>query len=439
MPLDFLPIDGISPEWFDQLFRKHTLRTTARGKDGVRPKQYAKNLEQEINLIIARLNAGNYKFTRYREILLSRGYDRLPRQISVPTVRDRLVLRATLEHLKHAFQALLPSPPHRFVKDVRDEIAKSRDNSSFIRMDIRDFFPSIQHDRLMVAVNASALDPRFKTVIETALKTPTGGSLTIPTVGVPQGLTISNLLAAIYLKEFDDEMQSEGFYRRYVDDILMIATSEKANERYVSATNSLSKIGLKTHPLGKVGKTEIKRLADGVEYLGYTLSSESVSVRESSLAKMFTNLAKVLTSIKRGHDLERHFYRLNLKITGCLVDNTRRGWLMFFSQTENISQLAFLDAWLKRELADIPPKNQRAMKSFKRAYYEVRYSLGKTTYIPNYDEYDIVQKAEVVRILSKRSEAQIATMDVELIDAEFHRLIGKEISELERDLMKAFS
>lgn len=439
MSFDFLPVDGISREWLDQLFRKYTLRTTARGKDGIRPKQYEKTLDQEIDLIIARLNSGEYKFTRYREILLSRGHDRLPRQISVPTVRDRLVLRATLEHLKHSFQALLPSPPHRFVKEVREEISKSRANSSFIRMDIRDFFPTIQHARLIAAIKASTLDPRFKVVIEAALKTPTGNSEKIPTIGVPQGLTISNLLAAIYLQDFDGQMHSEGFYRRYVDDILMISTSEKANERYSSASNSLNSIGLKTHPLGKIGKTEIKRLTDGVEYLGYTLSSDKVSVRESSLAKMFTNLAKVLTSIKRGRDLERHFYRLNLKITGCLIDNTRRGWLMFFSQTENISQLAFLDAWLQRELAQLPTKHQLSVKSFKRAYYEVRYSLGKTNYIPNYDEYDIGQKAEVVRILSRRSEAQVEAMDVELIDVEFHRLVGKEVSELERDLMKAFS
>lgn len=439
MALDFLPVDGISKEWLEQLFRKHTLRTTARGKDGIRPKQFAKSLDQEIDLIMRRLEAGTYKFTKYREILLSRGHDRYPRRISVPTVRDRLVLRATLEHLKHAFETLLPSPPHRFVKDVLKEVENCRENSSFIRMDIRDFFPTIRHETLLRSIDGSTIDPRFKNVIRVALTTPTGDSITIPEVGIPQGLTISNLLASIYLNDFDLRMQKEGFYRRYVDDILMIGPSEAANARYVSATNQLKAIGLETHPLGRVGKTEIKRLTEGVEYLGYNLSDETVSVRDSSLAKMFTNLAKVITSLKRGRDLERHYYRLNLKISGCLIDNTRRGWLMFFSQTRNISQLAFLDAWLDKQLKDIPEKDRKPIKSFKRAYYEVRYSLEKTRYIPNFDEYDIAKKSQVVRILSRKTSVQVETMDIETIEAEFHRLVGKEVSELERDLMKAFS
>ena len=112
---------------------------------------------------------------------------------------------------------------------------------------------------------------------------------------------------------------------------------------------------------------------------------------------------------------------------------------MFFGQTQNVSQLAFLDAWLEKQLMMMPQNKRRAVKSFKRAYYEVRYSLKTTHYIPDFDKYDIAEKSEVVRILSRRSTVQIEAMDVEIIETEFHRLVGKEVSELERDLMKAFS
>lgn len=111
---------------------------------------------------------------------------------------------------------------------------------------------------------------------------------------------------------------------------------------------------------------------------------------------------------------------------------------MFFSQTENVSQISYLDAWLKLQLknVNIPVEG---VKSFKRSYYEIRYSIKTTRYIPNFDEYDIDQKREVINILSRRAPSEIAAMNFEAVEIEFNRLIGREVAELERDLVDAFS
>lgn len=111
---------------------------------------------------------------------------------------------------------------------------------------------------------------------------------------------------------------------------------------------------------------------------------------------------------------------------------------MFFSQTDNISQLAYLDAWLKSELKRLGI-DENAVKTFKKSYYEIRFNLEESALIPNFDKFDIEQKKNVIVILSRRSREEVDVMDITLIEREFDRLIGREVSELERDLVDAFS
>lgn len=437
--LDFVPIDGFNPAWLEAVYHSYVARSRAVGKDGIRHQAFEKILQAECELIAAKVNDGSYRLTNYREKLIARGAKRPPRQISVPTIRDRLALRGALEYLKAHFPVAQPRPPHVFIKEIKGHLKVARQHSSFLRMDIKDFYPSLRHDLLQAALEQSPIPSSIISLITRAVATRTGAAdQPAPTIGVPQGLSVSNALAAIYMIEFDKIADDSLFYRRYVDDILVITESEKINSVYESLWTGLKSVGLASHPMGTLGKTETSILGDGVQYLGYEITPTQISVRQSSLAKMFSNLAKVLTCFRYKREPERHLFRLNLKITGCIINNSRRGWLMFFSQTDNVAQLAYLDSWLRSELRGLGV-DENAVKTFKKAYYEIRFNLQESTFIPNFDKYDIEQKKGVIAILSKRSREEIDVMDVTLIELEFNRLIGREVSELERDLVDAFS
>src|SRR5690606_2339863 len=131
-----------------------------------------------------------------------------------------------------------------------------------------------------------------------------------PIKGVPQGLSISNALSAIYMIDFDQSIDDGIFYRRYVDDILVIDHSERIVSTYRRLSGGLHKIGLTSHPMGTSGKTEAKRLKEGVQYLGYEISPAKISIRSSSLAKMFSNLARVITCFKYKKNKNKHIFRL---------------------------------------------------------------------------------------------------------------------------------
>jgi hypothetical protein len=110
--------------------------------------------------------------------------------------------------------------------------------------------------------------------------------------------------------------------------------------------------------------------------------------------------------------------------------------MMFFSYTECISQLKYLDIHLTKQLARIsfPVDQHNAIKSFVKSYHEIRYNLDNTAYIPNYDEFNQGQMIEVISTMTGRRAEELAAWDIERITSEFGRIISHEVQDLERDV-----
>jgi hypothetical protein len=313
---------------------------------------------------------------------------------------------------------------------------------SFVRIDVRDFFPSIDHEHLIGQLQDHGAQAFLITLIEKALKTPTGAcsGTNDPIIrGVPQGLSISNILSSVYMHEIDRSQGSCHFFR-YVDDILVVCPSQHDTRSFKDIVQRLQALGLDAHPLGKAGKSEIRRVAEGVDYLGYHITRDLVSVRPSSYRKMFANLLRVLTDYKYRSKLEAFIFRLNLKITGCVVDGKRRGWLMFFAQTEDTSQLKYLDKFISRQLTrvgagDVAPH----IKRFVKAYHEIRFKGGISEYIPNFDAYDLDRKIALIAQLSGWSIDELRKQPLAVVDHEFESILNREIAELEQDVIGAIS
>ena len=70
--------------------------------------------------------------------------------------------------------------------------------------------------------------------------------------GVPQGLSISNILASIYLIELDKKYTDKKDYEyfRYVDDILILCNTSNVNDIFNDIKSDMKKLKLKIHELG---------------------------------------------------------------------------------------------------------------------------------------------------------------------------------------------
>ncbi len=398
---------------------------------------FEQRLSQNISVIERKISNGTYRFTAFKERLILKGAGKAPRQISIPTVRDRLVLRALCQIIHQSVPDSTGYAPHALVDEVAEQLRAQTNERSFIRIDVKDFFPSIRHDLLAVELERHGVDELTRNLCLGAVSTPIGADESRPTLGVPQGLSISGALACTFMLRFD-QRQRQRFdnYFRYVDDILIITRSDQAPETLASLRNALRRIGLKIHPINTAGKTEIRGTEEGIDYLGYHITRDLISVRASSFKRMFHNALKVITDYRYRRNTERLIFRLNLKISGCLVDGKRRGWMMFFSRTENINQLSHLDAFVRRQLrrVNFPEEEFGQIKTFVKSFHEICFNLAQTSYIPNFDDYDLAQKTEVVAVLSGRPIEEVSAFDAETIELQFSRLVGQEILDLEHDV-----
>lgn len=419
----------------EQLFWDKISLSKAVGRDGIRLAAFETKLSQEIDLIRRKVFASQYTFTRYKERLISKGAGKPPRLLSIPTFRDRLTLRALCEFLGEMYPEAAINKPHVYIKEIRDLVAGKSDDWVFIKVDIEDYYGTIDRKLLLRAIRRKIRIKDAIALISSAISAPTLKEAADS--GIPQGLSISNILASIYLHDVDELMGAEWNYFRYVDDILMIVPRDQADLAFKALLMLLKKKRLKAHPLGPGSKTRIVPLSEGVDYLGFEIKPTGLSIRESSFKKMFGTLNAVFTSAKYKKRNDHFVWRLNLKITGCRLDGKQYGWVSFFRQSENIRQFARLDYFVEQQLKRYGLRHlQPRIKTFVRAYHEIRYELETTRYIPNFDAYDL---SEMTQYLVSVQGKDISGWSDEKIEQEFMKIMKREAGKLEKDLFEFFS
>ncbi len=433
-----LPPEGhFTPAHLAELFKSKISRSQATGKDGTRIALFREKLGDETQIIARKVLSDTYQFTNFKERLILRGAYREPRQISIPTVRDRLTLRALCQVLHTYVRNSVGPSPHSLVREVVSAIREDNQQQSFVRIDVKNFFPTILHHRLQNELNHHGLDERMQQLCMNAIKTPTGDKSSPNERGVPQGLSISGALASTFMLRFDLHHKSRlPRFFRYVDDILIICPTSVAKRELKFVSSSLSRRGLKAHALETEGKTEIRLVSEGIDFLGYHISIGLVSIRQSSFQRMFKNLLKVITDYRYRREADRMIFRLNLKISGCQVDGKRLGWMMFFSQTENMKQLQFLDRFVKQQLNRVgfPADRISEVKTFIKSYHEIRFNFAESSYIPNFDVFTQDEMVAAITTLTGKASEEVMAWDIENIEAEFNRLISREIQGLEQDV-----
>ena len=124
-------------------------------------------------------------------------------------------------------------------------------------------------------------------------------------------------------------------------------------------------------------------------------------------------------------------WKLNLKITGFIINNHKYGWIFFFSQITDLSLLYHLDNLVEKFIKRYKLQNQIKAKRFVRSYHEIRQALHKTKYIPNIDMMTIENKKE---ILVQIYGVDIEKLDDESVERKFNKIIAKEIQDIEKDV-----
>lgn len=358
------------------------------GLDFVTNEQFQKELDENLAIIERKVKNGTYHFTRYKLILINKGPGKPPREIRIPTIRDRVVQGAMAEFARTVFGSQCEIPKG---KNIIREIIKERPNfTGYSKNDISMFFKSISHELLKEKLEKKFKDQGIVELFMRAVATESfSEEFNVPKfegyewdrVGVPEGLSFSGFVANMFLEDIDLKYKAipDIKYYRFVDDILILSSAENS-ERYSSMLRSdFAKLRLTIN--AEKASDSLKSMS--FDYLGYVFDGDKITIRPKSVEKIERRLAelikeeakrrKKLSQDKKDQpDLTELFSLLNLKqkpfaerlnnlITGFKVNKVHYSWVNYYSLINDYTLMGKLDALVKNLLtrygiSDVNPK-----------------------------------------------------------------------------------
>ena len=419
--------DHIKEHFYEKIASKASV-----GLDKITVDNFESNIDNNVEIIYRKAHNKTYNFTRYKQLLFLKGAKKPPRSVSVPTVRDKLTLSVLNELIVSVYRDDCKTRlPQLIINEIFSEVDHYE---MFIKLDIKSFYASINQGVLVRKIKQRIRKPEILHLIESAIQTE---SLFIPvkeikkkearTLGIPEGLPISNALANIYLFDLDEKYRSNTNikYWRFVDDILILLNKKDFSKIKKDITDDIENLKLSFNDKADEGK-----ITDGFEYLGYRISSDLISVRKSSILKIEQSIQELFGAVK-DDNLKYIEWKLNNKITGFILDTNKYGWLFFYSQITDLNLLFHLDDLVQKFIVRYKLTGKIKCKKFVRAYHEMRQALHETKYIPNFDYYSIEQKREIL-VAVYGEEAY--SWNEKIVNQRFNLIMSREIRDIERDI-----
>ncbi|MDJ0599514.1 MAG: reverse transcriptase domain-containing protein [Crocosphaera sp.] len=388
-------------------------RSKAKGIDRLNIDQFFNQSKQHIEHIQSKCLQGNYRFSPYLENLKSKGKNKNPRVISIPTVRDRIVLLVLKELLFKIFPECIPKKlSNTYIHEIKSLIPELElASTNIFRTDIRNFYPSIIREILFKKISKRITSEAIINLLTRAIENPT-----VPknyrkkdkknyyeSKGIPQGLSISNILASIYINDIDKKFRDIDNikYYRYVDDILIISPETKIDQYNHLLRKECKNIGFDLNE--DEDKTFQGKATDKFNYLGYSFNLPNITIKQSSVDRFIDSIVSKFSNYQHNKQkfLKKHKYltndkikeififELNEKITGAISYNKRYGWVLYYNAVNDISIFYKLDKLIEsffNRLEDFNGKAPQNLKKLSKAHHQGKYNLHGG-YIHNYNKY----------------------------------------------------
>lgn len=313
-------------------------------------------------------------------------------QIPDSAVSDRFY-RNLLSKNKHRFSSLAYAYRndrniHFAIQDIGNEI-RSTPRVFVAEFDFSDFFGSINHEYIFQQVRKNAF-----LVSELELKV-IKAFLGPYNKGIPLGTSISLFLANLACWKLDRDLENEGLrFARYADDTIIWSKDySKISKAFDIISTFSEETGILINYKKSDGisllqqrglESEFNNHKEFINFLGYKISSENISIKDNSVRKikkqisylLYRNLiqplksdpinARTIPELDEDKDLvtaimqiRRYLYgevserTLSNYLNGAIKTLKFKGIMSFYPLIDNEIQMKALDAWMLSSILNV--------------------------------------------------------------------------------------
>ena len=338
------------------------------GVDGQSLEEFKESLTEHLDRLHEELKTDTYAPQPVRRHLIPKaGQPGKLRSLGIPTIYDRVCQQALLNRLEPIFELVFDEANfgYRKGRSAKDALGKvwkevKEGNEWIVDADLKDFFGSVDHEKLMTLVNQRISDGRVLRLLEKMLTAGCSvhGKLLPTTQGTPQGGVVSPLLSNVLLTPFDREMRRQGYrLTRYADDWLVTCKSKaEAHGALRAATRILRQLGVTLHS----EKTQIVHVRHGFEFLGFKIKRGSrplnLPAHKIRSGVVSGNLYAYPRQKSIDHFKDQIRSRTRRKVplsTAELIEAVNpviRGWGLYYCKAHVRKLFHRLDGWIVRRL-----------------------------------------------------------------------------------------
>ena len=291
------------------------------------------------------------------------------------------------------------------------------------RLDVRDYFNSIDVDDLLARLPAPMAGGAVRALLDAALldrRVRRDGTVVADggRKGVMAGTPLAPLLATLYLRDVDGEIGGQGVtYARYSDDIVVLASPGGGELARLEALlrRRLQERGLEVNE----AKSAVAAPGEPWDFLGFRYNGGVIGLAPITVHKLKARTTRLARRLLRWRD-ERHVgpervaaafvRRVNRRLYATPGERADFSWATwFFPLLSSPDGLAALDAHVQRE-ARYAASGRRTARARRLVPYDLLVEVGHLPLVPAYwamrdgaDEYDaLVRRRTGIGAVSPR-------------------------------------
>jgi len=383
---------------YDRIYRKDILQTAwilvrknqgSAGVDGMTFQDVLdskEGMEGFLDTIQMELREKRYRPQPVRRVYIPKPDGRL-RPLGIPTIKDRVVQMATLLILEPIFEAdflecsygFRPNKSaHQAILEIQKNLKEG--NTEVYDADMKGYFDSIPHDKLMACLEMRIADRSVLKLIRMWLKAPTleppkkndpqSQRLKKTEKGTPQGGVISPLLANFYLHWFDKVFHrkdgpaqtAKARLIRYADDFIVMARKLETKTVKFIEEKIENWLGLEINR-DKTRLVNLKEGKESIDFLGYNFIQR---VSKYKKGMKYWHISPKKKAIKKHKEVihectEAKHNCLPIKLVINRLNDRNRGWINYFKLGYPAEAISDIERYtLDRLYQHVKRRSQRA-------------------------------------------------------------------------------